>query len=95
MSKLLAGSPVEVGKPLSPTGAEPERLDLRGLRCPLPVLKARKKLAGMPPGARLVIETTDPLAGIDIPAFAADDGHRLVAVDRSGNGHRFTVERGG
>lgn len=74
--------------------AAPARLDLRGLRCPLPVLKARKKLAGMPPGARLVIETTDPLAGIDIPAFAAEDGHRLVAQERTADGHRFTLERG-
>ena len=42
-------------------------LDLRGLRCPLPALKARKVLATLNPGDRLVIECTDPLAAVDIP----------------------------
>ena len=69
--------------------------DLRGLNCPLPVLRTRKRLAGMPAGARLVIETTDPLAAIDIPAFCNDDGHRLVTTEEVPGGHRFTIERGG
>jgi tRNA 2-thiouridine synthesizing protein A len=42
-------------------------LDLRGLRCPLPALKARKVLATLGPGDRLVLECTDPLAAVDIP----------------------------
>lgn len=73
-----------------------ETYDLRGLNCPLPVLRAKKRLAGMPVGARLWVETTDPLAVIDIPAFCADSGHRLVsAEDASGGGNRFLIERGG
>ena len=52
--------------------------DLKGLNCPLPVLKAKKRLAGMQAGSRLWLETTDPLAVIDIPAFCADSGHHLV-----------------
>ena len=69
--------------------------DLRGLNCPLPVLKARKRLAEMPPGQRLWLETTDPLAVIDIPAFCAETGHRLVeTVSTIEGGHRFLVERG-
>lgn len=70
-------------------------LDLRGLRCPLPVLKARRRMKGMRPGARLVILTTDPLAGLDVPAFLAEDGHRLIAREREGEGDRFVAERGG
>ncbi|TIM17798.1 MAG: response regulator SirA, partial [Mesorhizobium sp.] len=38
--------------------------DLKGLNCPLPVLKAKKRLAAMRPGSRLWLETTDPLAVI-------------------------------
>lgn len=58
------------------------------------MLKARKRLAAMPAGSRLWIETTDPLAAIDIPAFASEDGHRLVEMVAVEDGHRFLVERG-
>ncbi|MCT8998017.1 sulfurtransferase TusA family protein [Chelativorans intermedius] len=68
--------------------------DLKGLNCPLPVLKARKRLAGMRPGARLWLETTDPLAAIDIPAFCAEAGHRLLERRTTPDGHRFLIERG-
>jgi len=68
--------------------------DLKGLNCPLPVLKARKRLAGMKPGARLWLETTDPLAIIDIPAFCLENGHRLVETETVDGGHRFLVECG-
>ncbi len=73
---------------------EPDSYDLRGLKCPLPVLRARKRLAVLRPGARLWIETTDPLATLDMPAFCADDGHLLVEVQTLPGGHRFLVERG-
>ena len=71
-----------------------EVYDLRGLNCPLPVLKARRRLAGMAPGARLWVETTDPLAAIDIPAFCNDDGHRLMETRAVEGGHRFLIEKG-
>lgn len=71
-----------------------EIYDLRGLNCPLPVLRARKRLAAMAPGQRLVVETTDPLAAVDIPAFCREDGHRLVASQEVSGGHRFTLEKG-
>lgn len=69
--------------------------DLKGLNCPLPVLKARKRLAGMAPGSRLWVETTDPLAAIDIPAFVREDGHRLLATENLDKVRRFLIERGG
>ena len=53
--------------------------DLRGLKCPLPVLKTRKKLAIDAAAAQLLrVETTDPLAVIDIPHFCNEDGHKLL-----------------
>lgn len=71
-----------------------EVYDLRGLNCPLPVLRTRKRLSGMTPGARLRVETTDPLAVLDIPAFCTEDGHLLVASEAVEGGHRFLIERG-
>jgi tRNA 2-thiouridine synthesizing protein A len=75
-------------------GEEAEIYDLRGLNCPLPVLKAGKRLSAMTPGRRLWLETTDPLAVIDIPAFCAGEGHALVAAEPVEGGHRFLIERG-
>lgn len=71
-----------------------EIYDLKGLSCPLPVLKARKRLRLMEPGERLWLETTDPLAVIDIPAFCAESGHVLVIDETASDCHRFLVERG-
>lgn len=81
--------------PDTSTLGAPETYDLRGLNCPLPVLKARRRLADMAPGARLWLETTDPLAVIDIPAFCREAGHALVTSESVSGGHRFLVERGG
>ena len=53
-----------------PMASKPETvLDLRGLRCPQPVLRAKKALRAMPVGGTLVLECTDPLTVIDVPAF--------------------------
>jgi tRNA 2-thiouridine synthesizing protein A len=51
--------------------------DLRGLKCPLPVLRTRKALAGMRPSDVLVVTCTDPLAGIDIPNLLRETGDVL------------------
>lgn len=73
---------------------EAEVYDLKGLNCPLPVLKARKRLQDMHAGARLWVETTDPLAVIDIPAFCKEAGHALLDAQAQPGGHRFLIERG-
>lgn len=67
--------------------------DLKGLNCPLPVLKSRKRLAGMKPGALLWVETTDPLAAIDIPAFCNETGHEMVEMAKRDDGHAFLIRR--
>lgn len=69
-------------------------LDLRGLTCPLPVLKARKALAGMPAGARLELLTTDPKAPMDLAELCAAAGHRLVVSEATADGDRVVIERG-
>ncbi|MGD9847169.1 MAG: sulfurtransferase TusA family protein [Variibacter sp.] len=52
-------------------------LNLRGLKCPLPALKARKALTRVAPGDVLVLECTDPLASIDIPNLLRETGDAL------------------
>jgi len=52
-------------------------LNLRGLKCPLPALRARKALGGMQSGDILIVECTDPLAGIDIPNLLNQTGDAL------------------
>lgn len=69
-------------------------LDLKGLKCPLPVLKARKALRSLAPGQFLRAETTDPLAEIDIPNFCRENGHRLVSVSAGGDTMVFLIEKG-
>jgi len=53
-------------------------LDLRGLNCPQPVLRAKKALRDVPIGGTLVLECTDPLTTVDIPHFARQTGHELA-----------------
>jgi tRNA 2-thiouridine synthesizing protein A len=59
-------------------------LDLRGLKCPLPALKARKALKALASGDVLVLECTDPLAEIDIPNLTRETGDDLEAARRDG-----------
>src|SRR5215467_10435002 len=52
-------------------------LNLRGLKCPLPALKARKALSKLAAGDALVLECTDPLSAIDIPNLVRETGDVL------------------
>ncbi len=67
--------------------------DLRGLKCPLPVLKTRNRLKTLPSGALLWVETTDPLSGVDLPHFCAQEGHALLAQSREKTVFRFLIRR--
>lgn len=68
-----------------------EVYDLRGLNCPMPVLKTRKRLSEMALGATLIVETSDPLAVIDIPHFCKEYGHLMLSCVAENGGHRFTI----
>ncbi len=72
-----------------------QRLDVRGLNCPLPVLKARKRLAAMAPGERLEVLATDPKAPADMAELCAATGHRLLVSENAEGGYRFLIERAG
>ncbi|AGT07462.1 sulfurtransferase TusA family protein [Paracoccus aminophilus] len=70
-------------------------IDARGLLCPLPVLKLRKRLLALPQGALVRLIATDPAAVIDVPHFCREAGHSLIATEPQGNGATaYTVARG-
>lgn len=68
-------------------------LDVQGLGCPLPVLKANKALRGLPAGARLLVLATDPASVKDFRAYAAETGHQLVAYSEEKGVYRFTLRK--
>lgn len=59
-------------------------LDAVGLLCPLPVLKARKRLQAMQPGQVLRVLADDPAAVVDMPHFCAESGNQLVGSAEEG-----------
>lgn len=63
---------------------EPELIDARGLKCPLPVLKLEKKLDGVPRGSTIIVLATDEMAAIDIPLYCRQRGHACVASTEGG-----------
>jgi tRNA 2-thiouridine synthesizing protein A len=71
------------------------KLDLTGLKCPLPALMTRKALKTVPPGDSLEVHCTDPLSVIDIPALIRETGDRLEITERSESRIVFLIEKAG
>jgi tRNA 2-thiouridine synthesizing protein A len=69
------------------------KLDLSGLKCPLPALKTRKALKFLAPGGRLEVRCTDPLAVIDIPHLVGVTGDRLESMERGEHDVVFRIEK--
>jgi tRNA 2-thiouridine synthesizing protein A len=70
-------------------------LDAVGLLCPLPVLKARKRLQGLPAGGLLRITADDPAAIVDIPHFCAEAGHALLSQELDGPVQTYLIRKVG
>jgi tRNA 2-thiouridine synthesizing protein A len=68
-------------------------LDLTGLKCPLPVLKTRKLLKTLSPGAVLEVHCTDPLAVIDIPNLIRESGDKVEITEHSEHRIVFIIEK--
>jgi tRNA 2-thiouridine synthesizing protein A len=68
-------------------------LDAKGLNCPLPILKAKKALQGVPAGGLLEIHATDPGSVKDFEAFCRQTGNELVASSQEGNVFKFVIKR--
>lgn len=72
-----------------------ETLDAIGLLCPLPVLKARKRLMALPQGATLRLLADDPAAVIDVPHFCAEGGHDYLGDTDAGTHRVYLIRKGG
>ncbi|TCP42841.1 sulfurtransferase TusA family protein [Rhodovulum marinum] len=69
-------------------------IDARGLRCPLPVLKARKALEQLADGGLLRLWADDPVAVVDIPHFCKEAGHEFIAMEDCEEGQLYLIRRG-
>ncbi|WP_407148155.1 sulfurtransferase TusA family protein [Bradyrhizobium sp. ORS 86] len=69
------------------------KLDLTGLKCPLPALKTRKALKSVTPGDFLEVHCTDPLSVIDIPNLIRETGDRVEITERSDVRIVFLIEK--
>jgi tRNA 2-thiouridine synthesizing protein A len=69
------------------------KLDLRGLKCPLPALKTRKALKTVPPGDFLEVHCTDPLSVIDIPNLIRETGDKVEITERAERRIVFMIEK--
>ncbi len=71
-----------------------EKYDARGLLCPLPVLKARKKLLAMEAGQILCVLADDPAAIIDMPHFCSESGHEFIDCSDHGTHQSYFIKAG-
>jgi tRNA 2-thiouridine synthesizing protein A len=69
------------------------KLDLTGLKCPLPALKTRKALKALRPGEFLEVHCTDPLSVIDIPNLIRETGDRVKIAERDERRIVFLIEK--
>ena len=69
------------------------KLDLTGLKCPLPALKTRKALKGLKPGDVLEVLCTDPLSVIDIPNLIQETGDKVDVTRQAEQQIVFVIEK--
>ena len=69
-----------------------EVLDAKGLNCPLPILRAKKALKGLPTGGTLEIHATDPGAVKDFEAFCRSTGNELMESRQDGGTYVFLIK---
>lgn len=68
-------------------------LDVKGLNCPLPILKAKKALQAVAAGGLLEVLATDPGAVKDFQAFCRSTGNELVESSQDGTVFKFVIRR--
>ena len=71
-----------------------DTVDCEGMLCPLPVLRARKRLLQMAEGMVLCVRATDAMAAIDLPHFCAEAGHDLLETQPEGTVQNYFIRRG-
>lgn len=68
-------------------------LDLKGLLCPLPMVRVSQNINNVPVGGVIRAVATDPGAMADIPAWAASTGNAVLSADKEGSEFVFLVKR--
>ena len=76
-----------------PRSTTEESLDLRGLKCPLPALLAKKALAQLGGGTTLRVLADDPMSVVDIPHMCHDEGHTVDSVTSRDGVSEFVLRR--
>ena len=96
MTPLPPASPEpDPGAPPDAQACADETLDVRGLMCPLPVLKARKALKRLGPGATLEVLATDPASVIDFKHFCETTPFALVGWQEDAGVYAFRIRTPG
>ena len=70
-----------------------EALDARGLSCPLPIIKTKKRIANLGPGQVLKVTASDPGSLNDMTSFCRATGHELMAAESSGEAFEFHIRK--
>lgn len=70
-----------------------QELDATGLNCPLPILKAKKSLAGLAAGEVLHVMATDPGSHNDFEAFAKQTGHELLESSEDNGTYHYWLKK--
>ncbi len=68
-------------------------LDVKGMNCPLPVLRANKALRGLSAGERLRVIATDRAAVGDFQAFCRETGHALLSMSEEAGVFSFVIRK--
>lgn len=71
----------------------PDTLDLRGLKCPLPALMAKRRLNALARGSVLVVIADDPMAAVDVPHVCHQEGFAVLDTSRDGAVSRFRLQK--
>ncbi len=69
------------------------KLDLKGLLCPLPIVKLSQAVKDLPVGAVIEGIATDPGVMADVPAWAKSTGQELISIEQQGKEYRFLIKK--
>lgn len=69
-------------------------VDCEGMLCPLPVLRARKRLMALPAGSVICVRATDAMAAIDLPHFCTQAGHQFLGAEQDGAVSLYRIRAG-
>jgi len=70
-----------------------DKLDARGLNCPLPILRTRKSLNQLSSGELLEVTASDPGSVKDMVSFCDQTGNRLLSSSEADNSFVFLIEK--